>query len=617
MTATPTKSEELRAALRRCWNGILFAGFLSAFLNLLALTVPLYMLQIYDRVITSRSFDTLLMLSLMAVFALGVFALLDYLRARVYLILGERVARQLNASVLTAAVSEALRSKGASAQALRDLNDVRQFVASGPISATFDAACAPLFLAALFLLHPSYGFIALIALAALVGLGLLTEFFARRPTHAAQDGAIKVQMEAGAVVRGAELVEGLGMLPALARRWEIQRDHAEAGVWRGTNAVKAISSLSKATRLAIQIVMLAVGATLAIEHIISPGSMVAASIIVGRLLMPFEQLIDGWRQWANAGAAKSRLERTLAAAVGRKQSMPMEVKTGKLVVDRVSFVPPGADKPILRGVSFEVAPGEVIGIVGPSASGKSTLARLLIGAFAPSSGGVFLDGQPVHMWERESFGQQVGYLPQSVLLLDGTVRENIARFRDADPAEVVAAARMADVHEMIGRLPFGYETAVGESGFQLSGGQRQRIGLARAVFGKPKLIVLDEPNASLDGQGELALLNAIRAAKQEGATVVLIAHRPSLVTVVDRLLVLNDGVVERYGPRADVLRAITAGTNRGPVRVAPSEALPAAAGPQPPKSPPRGGMRGGPKGPAPQSPDTGKAAAAADHAEAV
>src|SRR5690606_29674654 len=214
----------------------------------------------------------------------GVFALLDYLRARIYLILGERVARQLNASVLTAAVSEALRSRGASAQALRDLNDIRQFVAAGPISATFDAACAPLFLAALFLLHPSYGFIALIALAALVGLGLLTEFFARRPTHAAQDGAIKVQMEAGAVVRSAELVEGLGMLPALARRWQIQRDNAEAGVWRGTNAVKAISSLSKATRLAIQIVMLATGATLAIKHIITPGSMVAASIIVGRLL---------------------------------------------------------------------------------------------------------------------------------------------------------------------------------------------------------------------------------------------------------------------------------------------------------------------------------------------
>jgi ATP-binding cassette subfamily C protein len=604
MTATPTKSEELRAALRRCWNGILFAGFLSAFLNLLALTVPLYMLQIYDRVITSRSFDTLLMLSLIAVFALGVFALLDYLRARIYLILGERVARQLNASVLTAAVSEALRSRGASAQALRDLNDIRQFVAAGPISATFDAACAPLFLAALFLLHPSYGFIALIALAALVGLGLLTEFFARRPTHAAQDGAIKVQMEAGAVVRSAELVEGLGMLP-----------NAGLGVWRGTNAVKAISSLSKATRLAIQIVMLATGATLAIEHIITPGSMVAASIIVGRLLMPFEQLIDGWRQWANAGAAKARLERILASAVGRKQSMPMEVKTGKLVVDRVSFVPPGADKPILRGVSFEVAPGEVIGIVGPSASGKSTLARLLIGAFAPTGGGVYLDGQPVHLWERESFGQQVGYLPQSVLLLDGTVRENIARFRDADPAEVVAAARMADVHEMIGRLPFGYETAVGESGFQLSGGQRQRIGLARALFGKPKLLVLDEPNASLDGQGELALLNAIRAAKQEGTTVVLIAHRPSLVTVVDRLLVLNDGVVERYGPRAEVLRAITAGANRGPVKVAPSEALPGGPGPRP--SPVRAVVKGGPTAPPSAPPAPNAADAAADRAEAV
>lgn len=581
--------DPLQKVLRECRGGMAFAGFSSVILNVLALIVPVYMIQIYDRVITSRSLDTLAMLTIITVIGLITFSLFDYLRSRIYLIMSERVVRRLDEQVLTAAVSEALRSRGASAQALRDLDTVRNFISQGPISTLFDAVCAPIFLLALFLLHPGYGVVALIALVALAGLGLIAEFIGRRPGHNANESALKVQIEAGAVIRSAELVEGLGMLPAIARRWRRQRHTVQDLAWKSLNGVKAMASITKGVRLGIQVAVLALGATLVLDHAVSPGALSAASIIIGRKLLPFEQLIDGWRQWAGAAEAKRRLHELFAAASTRKQSMPIEAATSKLTVDRLSFIPPGSDKAVLRGISFEVEAGEAIGIVGPSASGKSTLARLLVGSFAPTGGGVYLDGQPVHLWERASFGSQVGYLPQSVLLLDGTIRENIARFDDADPADIVAAARKADVHDMIGRMPFGYETMIGEGGFQLSGGQRQRIGLARALFGKPKLLILDEPNAALDAQGEMALVNAIRAAKAQGTTVVLIAHRPSLVSAVDKLLVLNEGAVERYGPRAEIMRAITMGANKpAPSAPAPTPAV----GPTPTPAPQVTPMRG-------------------------
>ncbi len=572
--------DPLQKVLRECRGGMAFAGFSSVILNALALLVPVYMIQIYDRVITSRSLDTLAMLTVIIVVGLVTFSLFDYLRSRIYLIMSERVVRRLDADVLTAAVGEALRSRGASAQALRDLDTLRHFISQGPISTLFDAVCAPIFLLALFLLHPAYGVVAIIALVALAGLGLIAEFIGRRPGHDANESALKVQIEAGAVVRSAELVEGLGMLPALARRWRRERHKVQEMAWKSLNGVKAMASITKGVRLGIQVAVLALGATLVLDNHVSPGALSAASIIIGRKLLPFEQLIDGWRQWAGAADAKRRLHELFATSATRKQSMPIEAATSKLVVDRLSFIPPGSDKAVLRGISFEVEPGEAIGIVGPSASGKSTLARLLIGAFAPTGGGVYLDGQPVHLWERESFGAQVGYLPQSVLLLDGTIRENIARFAEADPADIIAAARKADVHEMIGRMPFGYETVIGEAGFQLSGGQRQRIGLARALFGKPKLLILDEPNAALDAQGEMSLVNAIRAAKQQGTTVVLIAHRPSLVAAVDKLLVLSEGSVERYGPRAEIMRAITVGANKPAAPAVPAVGMTPTPGPK-------------------------------------
>jgi ATP-binding cassette subfamily C protein len=291
-------------------------------------------------------------------------------------------------------------------------------------------------------------------------------------------------------------------------------------------------------------------------------------MLVSRLLQPLEHLIEGWRQWSSAGSSFSRLKALFDSFASSRSPVPLEAKHGGLVIDGVTYVPPGCDKAILKGIRFTVDPGEVVGIVGPSGSGKSTLARLLVGVWAPSYGGVYLDGHSVATWERQSFGRQIGYLPQNAALLDGTVRENIARFRDADPAEVVAAAKKAQVHEIIGRLSLGYETPVGEAGFALSGGQRQRIALARALFGNPKLLVLDEPNSNVDGEGERALVQAILDARQAGVTVVIIAHRMSVMSVVDRLLVLRDGAVERIGSLDEVM----------PILAAPAAARPAASG---------------------------------------
>jgi ATP-binding cassette, subfamily C, bacterial len=353
------------------------------------------------------------------------------------------------------------------------------------------------------------------------------------------------------------VIEAMGMLPAVAKRWQRSQYHMIDLLNRGNGAAKALSAASRALRLILQIAMISTAAVLVIEREASPGSAMAAGILMGRMLQPFEQLIDGWRQWVFALSAFGRVRNLLNTARSRRQSMPLPRPDGQLTVDRLVYRPPGVDRPVLKGVSFSLEPGETLGIIGPSAAGKSTLARLLVGIWEPTAGGIYLDGHSTFLWERESFGVNVGYLPQNVSLLDGTIRENISRMTDASPADVVNAAKMADVHEMIGRLPFGYDTTIGDTAYSLSGGQRQRIGLARALFGNPRLLVLDEPNSNLDNAGEQALITAIAKAKAAGTTVILIAHRPSVVAAVDKLLVLKDGLIDQFGARADVLKAMS------------------------------------------------------------
>jgi ATP-binding cassette subfamily C protein len=529
------------------------------------------MIQIHDRVVNSQSTDTLIMLTAIAVFALVLYGILEFVRSLTFQAVASIVLRKLDLPVIEAALTASLGQGTAQAgQAIRDVNDLRSFVTGSAVAAPLEAAWCPLFLGVLFLLHPLYGFVALVSALILIVLGLVTDLMTRRTLRQAGEANLDTVGQIAGTLRHAEAIDAMGMLPALGRRWRAGQAHAWELFDRGTRRGRVVSAMTRSLRAMMQVAVLAVGAVLVIRNDVSPGSMVAASIIMGRLLQPLDTLVDGWRQWVMAGAAWQRVSTLLANQGAARETKPTPATRGPLVVDRLVYAVPGNDIPILKGVNFRLEPGEVLGIIGPSAAGKSTLARLLVGVFKPTSGGVFLSGHNTFLWERESFGDAVGYLPQSIALMDGTLRDNIARMREGDPAAVIEAARRADVHDLIGRLPLGYDTPVGDTGHMLSGGQRQRIALARALYGRPNLIVLDEPNANLDATGEQALLRAIAAAKADGAMVIMIAHRPSIMQVADKLLVLEEGRVAQFGPRTAVVETLDAGKRSGatPLRLA-------------------------------------------------
>ncbi len=562
------KSSPIEDARRQVVAGLAYSALLTGFINVLLLTVPFFMLQLYDRVLNSHNLDTLAMLMLVALGALTVFGILEFIRARVFMTVAAGLVQRLNLPALRSAVARTLEGRdGRAGQAMQDLADLRSFLGSSAVAVPLEAMWMPVFLAVLLLLHPAYALAALVCGVILVVLSVISDLLSRRllaeASNAGSDGAVAVSN----AIRHAEVIEAMGMLQAVSGRWRHSQRRMLELLDRGNRNGKAISAVMKSLRSAMQIGILSIGAVLVLTNEASPGSMVAASVIVGRILLPFEQLVDGWRQWVFAAAAWRRVRDLLSDDSSRRQNFVLPRPAAQLEVDRLVYVPPGADRPVIKGVSFALEPGEVLAIVGPSAAGKSTLARLLVGVLPPTAGGVYLDSHSVFTWERGSFGDAVGYLPQDVALLDGSVRENIARMRDADATAVLAAARAAQVHEMIGRLPFGYDTPIGGGSFLLSGGQRQRIGLARALFGDPVLLVLDEPNASLDFEGEQALLEAIRDAKRRGAVIVVIAHRPAITQIADKILVLKDGRIDQFGPRTDVIKTLVP-QEGGPQRAA-------------------------------------------------
>jgi len=548
---------KLRAA---CWDiarGATAAGVLGLFINLLHLSLPLFMIQVYDRVISSRSLETLAALVVLVSVLLLFQTALDYLRGQIFSVLGERFAAKLGGPVFEASIETGLRrGGGVAAGSMRDLGDVRAFVAGGAAALPFDIAVAPVFLSALYLLHPLFGLIGLIGAGLLAGAAIGIEVLARRPGGLAADAAQTMHHETAAAIRAAEAVAAMGMLPAITRRWRRAQSATLAAQADANVAAKALTGGARMLRQALQIAVIATGATLVITDEASPGTLIAASVILGRLLLPFEQMIVGWRQWRDALASPSRLRQVLDSGAAARLTVPVAIADGRLVADRVTYTPQGHAAPILRNISFRLESGELLGVVGPSGAGKSTLARLSVGLWAPNAGALYLDGQNVFMHERASFGAAVGYLPQDPMLLDGSVRENLGRMADADIGEVVRAARLAGIHDMIGALPRGYETHISDGGARFSGGQRQRLALARALFGTPKLLVLDEPNSSLDAEGEAALVAAIEISRQQGATVLVVAQRMSILHRADKLLVLKDGAIAHYGDRADVLAAI-------------------------------------------------------------
>lgn len=560
-------------ALARGRGALVAAGGFSLAVNLLMLTSALYMMQVFDRVLASGRIETLVYLTVAAAGALALLAVLDVLRGRVLARVAAWVERVVAPAALARSVDAALRRDEGRVDALRDLAALRGFLGGPGVLALFDLPWVPVYLAVAYLLHPVLGHVALAGAAVLLSLAFANDRLTQASLRNAETSARRALRMAEAGYRNAEVVDALGLLPGLIRRWGVHHARAVDLQVRAADRAGLVLGAAKFSRLFVQVAILGVGAWLVLEQELTAGAMIAGSILLGRALAPAEQAISVWRQAAAAREAKRRLTAFFARAPRRTEGMALPAPEGRLAVEDASFSFAPERRPVLDGVSFALAPGEALGIVGPSAAGKSTLARLLVGVEVPTRGIVRLDGADVFGWPRVDLARHVGYLPQDVELFAGTVAENVARLGPVDPEAVVAAARLANCHEMILRLEKGYATELGEGGGRLSGGQRQRIALARALYGAPRLVVLDEPNASLDGEGEVALNRAIRTLCERRSTVVVIGHRPSTLAAVDRVLVLAEGRVERFGPRQEVLETLTRRSLR-PVSAKPAEGGP-------------------------------------------
>lgn len=544
-------------ALGACRGAFLAVAAFSFFVNLLMLTVPLYMLQVFDRVLTSRSIETLVMLTIVAVGAFLVMAALEVVRSRVLLKVSTRLDLRLGAEALKASIAGALRGTGHSVQALRDVAQLRNFLAGSGILTLFDAPWTPIFLMVIYLFHPLLGTVALVGAVVLFVLALVNELATRGPLDEANSASLTALRTAEAGARNADVVEAMGMAPGLLARWLAQNAEVLHLQLQASVRTGYLTSTAKFVRLAVQMAIFGFGAWLVIGGEITPGVMIAAALLMARALAPVERAITVWRGLIGARTAYHRLNQVMTATPPRAVAMELPRPQGRLTVEKLVYYPPSSGNPILKGITFTLEPGQTLAIVGPTAAGKSTLAKLLVGSWQPSAGTVRLDGADVFTWDRVDFGRHVGYLPQDVELFAGSVRDNIARFGEAEPEAIVKAAEMARVHDMVLQLPDGYETEIGEGGEILSGGQRQRIALARALLGEPRLLVLDEPNANLDSIGEKALLDALVEAKAAGIAIVIVTHRRSILEIVDKILVLSNGMVESFGLRAEVLQRLS------------------------------------------------------------
>ena len=543
------------AACRRAYAGV---GLFSMCLNLLMLATPLYMMQTYDRVLATGSIDTLAVLTVIVGAALVVLALLEALRGRVLTRVGAWLDRELCGVALSGGVAEALRAGGGmSAQALRDLTAVRGFLGGKGVVPLFDMPWAPVFLAIVFVIHPVLGWIGLAGAAMLSGCAVANDAMTRRKVAEANGEVMQALNAADAAIRNADAIEAMGMLPALVDRWRRDGSDGQRLAVSASDTSGDIAATAKAIRLGLQVAMLGVGAYLVLGNEMTAGGMIAAAIVLARGLAPVEQLIGAWRQLTAARTAWRRLAASVARAPSEAAGMALPRPEGRVDVEGLGYVPPRAREPVIRKVSFRLEPGEALGVIGPSGAGKTTLARLMVGSLRPSAGQVRLDGADMAGWASEDRGRHVGYLPQDVELFAGTVRENIARLGEAEDAQVLDAARLAGAHEAILGLPEGYETRIGDGGVPISGGQRQRIGLARALFGAPALVVLDEPDAHLDGDGVQAVIRAVAAMRERGTTLVAIGHGPALMASMDRILLMRHGRAERFGDPAEVLRHLS------------------------------------------------------------
>ena len=527
--------------------GLGLALFLTIFVDVAVLVVPIYDMQLYDRVLLSHNMSTVAMLSIACATGLLIYGFLDYLRSATLVAIADRVGRALSVPVLQAAVRRGMEGdSSAGAEALRDLNEVRSFLSSGVVSTPLDALCAPLLLVVMFTLHPAFGWLGLVGISLLTIIGIINDLLVRPATTAAAAQRTQAGNQLAAGLAEVELIDGLGMLPALTQRWVGRHAAALDRMRHATTRSQRVALISRLARLAMQAGIMAMGAVLIISRQASPGSLMGANLLFVKVLNPFDTLVSTWRRWVEAWAAWCRIS-TLLADVEENVDIGTEIASPNegLVLQDVEFDAPRTERALLRNISVTLPSGTATALIGPNGAGKSTLLRLLVGVLPATRGTIRLDGISVLSGDRA----RIGYLPQGIHLLDGTISDNVSRF-DVVPADsVIAAAQAANIHDIIGRLRQGYETRITRAVATLSGGQRQRVALARSLFGGPRLLVLDEPDASLDNDGEQALLNAIDAAKASGAVVVVATHRPKLLARMDYTMTLRDGRVEAFGPR--------------------------------------------------------------------
>lgn len=551
------EKNEIERALLAFKSTFITVGVFSAVINLLALTPSIYMLQVYDRVLASRNEITLLMLTLLMLGAFLFVGALEVVRSFVLVRVGAKFDMMLNKRIYTAAFEQNLKKAGGNAgQALNDLTSLRQFLTGNALFAFFDAPWFPIYLIVIFLFEPSLGWFALGGTLILVVLAIVNERVTREPLSEANSMAVSASTMATNNLRNAEVIESMGMLPNLMGRWfkthgKFLSLQADASQKAGT-----IGAVTKFVQTALQSLVLGFGALLVLENKITPGMMIAASILVGRTMQPVQQVIGVWKSWSSTRSAHERLTKLLETNPARSAGMELPKPNGALTVEGVTAAPPGVNTPIVRNLSFAIAPGDVLGVIGQSGSGKSTLARLLVGIWPSMMGKVRLDGADIYQWNKAELGPHIGYLPQDIELFSGTVSENIARFGEVDAEKVVTAAQRAGVHDMILRLPKGYDTPLADGGGGLSGGQKQRLALARAMYDDPALLVLDEPNSNLDEIGEQSLVQAVLDLRRRGKTIVLITHRSSILGATNKLLVLKEGTVQAFGPTQQVMAAI-------------------------------------------------------------
>lgn len=532
-------------------------GAFSMLINLLMLVPSLYMLQVYDRVLPSRNGVTLAMLSLIMMGMYGMISALEYVRSFIVIRIGAKLDMHLNKRVYTAAFETNLKQQGVNAgQSLNDLTTIRQFVTGNALFAFFDAPWFPIYLIVIFIFNVWLGVFSLLGSALLVVLAIANERVSRRPLSEATTLSIRSTSLATSNLRNAEVIEAMGMLPDLMARWSVLNAGFLSRQADASEKAALVGNVTKFVRLTLQSLVLGLGALLAIDGKVSPGMMIAGSILMGRALSPLETVIAVWRQWSSAKSAYERLVDLLDSNPERRIGMSLPAPSGRMTLEGVSAAPPGGRVAVLQGLSFSIEAGDVVGVIGPSASGKSTLARLLVGAWPAAVGTVRLDGADIYQWDKDQLGPHIGYLPQDIELFGGSIAENIARFGQIDSQLVIEAAQLAGVHDMILRLPQGYDTLVGDAGAGLSGGQKQRIGLARALYRNPALIVLDEPNSNLDEIGEAALKLAIDRLRAAGKTVVLITHRTSIIAATTKLLLLVEGQLRLFGETSQVLAAL-------------------------------------------------------------